>query len=111
MKDSIIVNMRYANYDLIDGRPDVHRHHVFMGAKQRDLADEDGLWIPLSEQHHEYGLRPDTGVRCDVHHCKIFRQLTQIIGQLAWELEYVADDQKKKEAREAFRKRYGQSML
>ena len=66
--------MRYANYDLIDGRPDVHRHHVFMGAKQRDLADEDGLWIPLSEQHHEYGLRPDTGVRCDVHHCKIFKR-------------------------------------
>ena len=111
MRDSIIVDMRYANYDLIDGRPDVHRHHVFMGAKQRDLADEDGLWIPLSEQHHEYGLRPDTGVRCDVHHCKIVRQLTQIIGQLAWELDYVADEQKKKEAREAFRKRYGQSML
>lgn len=28
MKDSIVVDMRYAGYDMIDGTPNVHRHHI-----------------------------------------------------------------------------------
>lgn len=26
MKDSIVVDMKYAGYDMIDGTPNVHRH-------------------------------------------------------------------------------------
>lgn len=31
MQDSIVVNMEYADYDLIDGTPNVERHHIFGG--------------------------------------------------------------------------------
>ena len=48
MKDSIVVDMRYAEYDMIDGTPNVHRHHIFEGTANRRLSDEDGLWVPLS---------------------------------------------------------------
>lgn len=36
MKDSIVINMKYADYDMLDGTP-----------------DEDGLWVPLTPEHHE----------------------------------------------------------
>lgn len=56
MKDSIVVDMRYAGYDMIDGTPNVHRHHIFEGTANRQLSDEDGLWVPLSYEHHEGNL-------------------------------------------------------
>ena len=31
MKDSIVIDMKYAGYDMIDGTPNVHRHHIFEG--------------------------------------------------------------------------------
>ena len=54
MKDSIIINMAYAQYDLIDGTPNVERHHCLMGP-DREKADEDGLWVPLTKEHHTAG--------------------------------------------------------
>ena len=41
MKDSIVVDMKYAGYDMIDGTPKVHRHHIFEGTANRRLSDED----------------------------------------------------------------------
>lgn len=35
MKDSIVVDMKYAGYDMIDGTPNVHRHHIFEGTANR----------------------------------------------------------------------------
>ena len=31
MRDSIVIDMRYAGYDMIDGTPNVHRHHILRG--------------------------------------------------------------------------------
>lgn len=56
MKDSIVVDMRYAEYDMIDGTPNVHRHHIFEGTANRRLSDEDGLWVPLSYEHHMHHI-------------------------------------------------------
>lgn len=47
MKDSIVIDMKYADYDMIDGSYGVERHHL-MGGANRSHADEDGLWVPLS---------------------------------------------------------------
>ena len=80
MKNSIVIDMQFAQYDMIDGKPNVERHHIFGGA-DRDKSDEDGLWIPLSKEHH-------TG-KMSVHMNKEMRVLSHIIGQLAWELHYV----------------------
>lgn len=107
MKDSIVVNMEYAEYDIIDGSPNAERHHVFGGAN-RDLSDEDGLWIPLSSKHHRGKL--------SVHMNKEIGALMHIIGQLAWERKWYKDKiksliDKDDPAREAFRRRYGRSYL
>lgn len=110
MKDSIIVDMRWANYDMIDGTPAVERHHVFGGAN-RHLSDDDGLWVPLSYEHHQ-GMT-------SVHHNKEMKVLMHIIGQQAWMMDYIINNKDlpfdfaniKEEAKEAFRKRYGRSYL
>ena len=87
MKDSIVIDMKYADYDMIDGSYGVERHHL-MGGANRSHADEDGLWVPLSPDHH-------------------------IIAQLAYELEMVSTGQAKdkNEAKEMFRRRYGKTFV
>ena len=112
MKDSIIINMRYIDYDCLTGQPNVERHHVLMG-QNRSKADEDGLWIPLTKQHHTEGSKPQAGVRCDIHHCELLRTMSQMLAQTAWEKDYIMNnrDASEQEAREAFTRRYGRSYL
>ena len=112
MKDSIIINMRYCDHDCLTGQPNVERHHVLMG-QNRSHADEDGLWIPLTKQHHTEGSKPQTGVRCDIHHCELLRTMSQMLAQTAWEKDYILNnrDADEQEAREAFKRRYGRSYL
>lgn len=124
MKDSIIINMRYSDYDCLTGQPNVERHHVLMG-QMRSKADEDGLWIPLTKQHHTEGSKPQTGVRCDIHHCELLRTMSQMLAQTAWEKDYILNIIKNADediygervdelcvmAREAFTRRYGRSYL
>lgn len=102
MQDSIVVNMKYAEYDMIDGTPNVERHHIF-GGPNRDRSDADGLWVPLTKIHHTGNM--------SVHMNREMNVLMHIIGQLAWELHHVSDDESRSEAREAFRRRYGKSYL
>lgn len=102
MKDSIVVDMKYADYDLIDGTPSIERHHVF-GGPNRDKSDADGLWIPLTKEHH-------TG-KMSVHMNHEMNVMSHIIGQLAWEKHAVAGGMSEEDAREAFRKRYGKNYL
>ena len=104
MKDSIIVDKRYEDYDIIDGNPCVERHHVFEGQKWRRLADEDGAWVPLTPSHHRDG-------KCSAHSCKYVKTLLHIIGQLAYEKHLVAQGMTEDEAREAFLRRYGAKFL
>lgn len=104
MKDSIVVNMKYADYDMIDGTPNVERHHIF-GGPDRDKSDKDGLWVPLTHEHHQGKL--------SVHQNKEMKVLMHIIGQLAFELEMVSTGkaETKEEAREMFRLRYRKTYL
>ena len=103
MKDSIIINMDYAMYDVIDGTPFVERHHC-IGGPNRKLADEDGLWVPLTPEHHRTG-------KDSAHLNKVTHTLLEIIAQLAYEKKKVAEGNTETEARELFRKRYGRSYL
>ena len=103
MRDSIIVDMKYANYDLIDGRPDVERHHCLMGP-DRAKADEDGQWVPITPEHHRSG-------KISAHQCKEMRALLQMLAQVSYERDRCAEGMSKEDARENFRKRYGKSYL
>jgi Zn-finger protein len=101
---------QYDSYCLICAKPKDDIHHCLKGHKQRHLADEDGLMIPLCRECHE-----------QVHKKKELNILVEIIGQLAWEREYLINrqilpfddshDEISDEAREAFRTRYGRSYL
>ena len=104
MKDSIVIDMKYADYDLIDGTPSVERHHIF-GGPNRNKSDEDGLWVPLTYAHHQGNM--------SVHRNKEMQALMHIIGQLAYELDLVSTGkaETKDEAKEIFRRRYGKSYL
>lgn len=103
MRDSIIVNMKYADYDLIDGTTNVERHHCLMGS-DRDKADDDGLWVPLTKEHHTSG-------KVSAHTCNEMRVLLEMLAQVSYERDRCAQGMSKEEARETFRKRYGRSFL
>ena len=101
MKDSIIINKKYSGYDLIDGKPNVERHHCLMGP-DRAKADEDGLWVPLTKEHHTSGK---------FSQCKEMRVLLEMLAQVSYERDRCAEGMSKEAAREAFRERYGRSFL
>ena len=108
MKDSIVINMKYAKYDIIDGTPSVERHHIF-GSFNRDKATEDGLWVPLTPEHHRGKM--------SVHNNKEMQALSHILGQYAWMFHYLVEQKElpfediRQEAIEAFRQRYGKSYI
>lgn len=104
MKDSIVIDMKYAEYDLISGEPNVERHHIF-GGPNRSKSDDDGLWVPLTYAHHQGNM--------SVHNNAEMKALMHIIGQLSYELEMVSTGKaaSKDEAKEMFRRRYGKSFL
>ena len=114
-KKSIVTE--FDDISAFSGAPAECTHHLIYGRGLRELADEDGLTIPLTNAEHN--MNPN-GQRWQVHENAPAEALSRIAGQLAWEKEYIANELsvteefKKiiyKEAREEFRRRYGQSYL
>lgn len=108
MRDSIVINMKFADYDIIDGTPLVERHHI-CGGYNREKSDQDGLWIPLTAEHHRGKM--------SVHNNKEMNALSHILGQYAWMFNYLVErnelpfEDVRAEAIEAFRARYGKSYI
>ena len=102
--ESIITE--YTDISVISGSPKECTHHCIFGNGRHKLADKDGLTIPLPNAEHNMG-------KYQLHENHTAEMLSKIIGQLAREKENISDGNKeiKKEAREAFRKRYGGSYL
>lgn len=113
-KKSIIT--KWMDYCMICGHPTEEVHHALYGSKHK-LADEDHLLMPLCREHHNFTKK-------SVHMNPEMKILSQQLAQLAWERKYLADklaaddnlghqsaDDWMDEAREAFRRRYGESYL
>lgn len=107
----------FEDISTFSGAPAECCHHLVFGRGLRELADQDGLIIFLTNSEHN--MNPH-GQRWQVHENAPAEALSRIAGQLAWEKEYIAnelcttDSLKEilyKEAREQFRKRYGMSYL
>lgn len=91
-------------------------HHLIFGSGSRKLADQDGLILPLTNREHNTGAIPER-----IHDNPAAEKLSKMVGQEAWELQYLAKSLSKltgkttedcrREAREAFRQRYGISYL
>ena len=100
----------YLDICAICGRPRSDIHHILEGVGKRHLSDSDKLLLPLCIAHHnQSGL--------SVHQNKEMKVLCHIIGELAWEREYLADRLEKyepngkEESKIAFHRRYGQNYI
>jgi hypothetical protein len=112
---------KYENFSAFSGSPKQCEHHLLFGRGIRQLADDDGIWIPLLDEEHNASKK---GIKFQVHENPAAEKLSKMCGQLAWERKYLADklasdenlghqssDDWMDEAREAFRQRYGESWL
>lgn len=84
------------------------RHHLIFGNGRRDAAEEDGIWIPVTNEEHTTGE-----LSRRIHDNSMAEALSKMAGQLAWESEYYrkAAGLAQFSARKAFRLRYGKSYL
>lgn len=84
-------------------------HHLVYGRGLRELADEDGLWIPLTNAEHN--MSPD-GLLYQIHSNPTAEKLSKMLGQMAWEKNAIYQTGcNPAEARQFFRNRYGISYL
>ena len=97
---------KYRSNCMFCGRPTTSQHHFLFGRGVRQLAEEDGIKGPVCDDCHVIGK-----VLCRIHDNVMAEKMSKIIGQLAWEKRKVAEGMTEDEAREAFRKRYGESWL
>lgn len=89
-------------------------HHLIFGNGLRELADKDGLILPLTNREHNTGPITER-----IHDNIAAEKLSKMLGQMAYEKEYyratfeAQGELVKGEdpARESFRERYGISYL
>ena len=95
-KKSIVTTDDYACF--FCGRPADCEHHLLFGKGIRDLAEEDGLKVPVCNNCHTIGTLSGR-----VHDNSKAEQLSKMLGQAIFE--------NKIGTREQFMKRYGRSYL
>ena len=102
----------YGDISAFSGKPKECDHHLIFGRGLRDLAEEDGLFIPLTDAEHDM-----SSPLHQIHDNPPAEKLSKIAGQLAFEKNYYRDLLEKYVeldgdiAREKFRQRYGTSYL
>ena len=119
MTDSIIVKKEYMGYCAICGKPCVEIHHCIHGTANRAISDREGLVVPLCPAHHNSS-------KMSVHQNKEMRTLMHQLAQASWERNYLARKLERvdedgldihsvsewvDEAREEFRRLFGQSWI
>lgn len=103
--ESTIIQKRYSGYCFFCGSPNVSGvHHLVFGRGFRDLADQDGLMVPVCSSCHTTGKISDR-----VHDNPMAEKLSKMFGQAIYERNECAKGATLDEAREKFRKRYGRS--
>ena len=78
-------------------KPKQHTHHLVFGRGKRNLADQDGLTVPVCLECHELLHKHD--------------KISKVIGQLAYERDKCSQGYGVDAARESFRQRYSKSYL
>ena len=99
----------------ICGREAEAEHHLIFGTAGRELSEKDGLKCPVCNNCHNMGDKLRR-----IHDNPMAEKLSKMVGQLAWEKEWILNDTihdsdgyelEKQIARNEFRKRYGMSYL
>lgn len=109
----------YTELSAFSVRPKECTHHLIYGSGLRELADRDGLTIPLCNDEHNICTNGDKTKL--IHGNMAAEKLSKMLGQEAWEayhlckilaeIKDVTPEEVREEAREAFRRRYGTSYL
>ena len=106
MRNSIVTD--YEDISAFSEQPAECHHHLLFGRGMRKLADEDGLWIPLTNREHN--MSPFLIEQ--VHQNVAAEKLSKMLGQVCWEKHYIAETGcTEQEAMARFLKRYGRSYL
>ena len=111
----------YEQYSVFSGTPTSTRHHLLFGRGIRNLAEQDGIWIPVTDAEHNMSSK---GTIYQIHDNPAAEKLSKMLGQAIWERNYLisqmalpfesedeAFDRLSRECREAFRARYHKSYL
>ena len=99
----------YEDISAFSQSPAECHHHLIFGRGLRELADEDNLWIPLTNAEHNIS---SYGLLYQVHGNPTAEKLSKMAGQLAWEKHTIfTTGCNEHEARMFFRNRYGISYL
>lgn len=96
LKKSAITD--YTDYCILCGTPTTDMHHCIFGVGNRKLCDEDKILIPVCRCCHD-----------EIHGIGIAGKLSKMLGQAIYERNALASGEVKTidEAREKFRRRYG----
>lgn len=105
MSKSTVEQPEYARYCFFCGTPvnDVV-HHLIFGSANRRKADEDGLTVHICDKCHTMGSKTER-----IHDNQMAEKLSKAFGQAIYERNALANKEVETigEAREKFRKRYG----
>ena len=105
--NSIITD--YQDLSAFSAAPAECRHHCVFGRGLRELANEDGLWVPLTNAEHN--MNPN-GLLYQIHGNPTAEKLSKMLGQVAWEKHTISQTGcNEVEARQFFMNRYGISYL
>lgn len=109
----------YSAICFICGRKTEAEHHLIFGTAGRELSEKDGLKVPICNNCHNMGEATRR-----IHGNPMAERMSKIIGQLAWERQWILKDAvhdpdgedeaqvlEGRTAREEFMKRYGKSYL
>ena len=102
---STVEQPEYAGYCFFCGSPNITgEHHFLFGNGMRKLAEEDGIKAHTCDNCHTYGKILER-----VHDNVMAEKLSKMFGQAIYERNVLASGEVKTidEAREKFRKRYG----
>ena len=88
------------------GRPADCEHHLIFGSANRELADEDGLMVPVCYRCHTTGP-----VTMRIHDNIMAEKLSKMLGQMAWEKQRISEGNTPQEAHTMFYRRYGKHYL
>lgn len=99
----------YEELSAFSAAPAECRHHLVFGSGLRELADQDGLWIPLRHSEHNMSSK---GLIYQIHENIAAEKLSKMLGQVSWEKHTIyTTGCNEREARLFFRNRYGISYL
>lgn len=114
---------KYEQYSAFSGTPKECDHHLIFGhgGSWRNLSEKFGLKIPLLNKEHNMS---STGTINQIHSNPAAEKLSKMLGQVAYEEWYLASklssdevlghqsiEDWMSEARESFRKEFGESFL